>query len=129
MSPRVRVTIVSDRAIPWATTGEQIGGSGTTKTFEARNVRDFTIVGAPDFRVTSATVGGVAVHVWGRPGFASASVLSAAKTALAREAALLGPYPYLHVRPRPDRGRLRHGVAGSHLDPDGRGERCLSRRP
>ena len=26
VSPRVRVTIVSDRAIRWATTGEQVGG-------------------------------------------------------------------------------------------------------
>jgi hypothetical protein len=94
VSPRVRVTINSDRVISWATTGEQVAGSGTTKTFEARNVRDFAMSGAPDYRVTSASVGGVMVHVWGRPGFATASVMAAAKTALAREAALLGPYPY-----------------------------------
>jgi hypothetical protein len=34
------------------------------------------------------------IHVWGRPGFPAATVMSAAKTALAREAKLLGPYPY-----------------------------------
>ena len=94
VSPRVRVTIVSDRVIRWATTGEQVGGTGTTKIFEARNVRDFAIAGAPDYRLTSATVGGVVVHVWGRPGFATSAVLTAAKSALAKEAALLGPYPY-----------------------------------
>lgn len=94
VSPRVRVTIVSDRAMRWATTGEQVGGSGLTKIFEARNVRDFAFSGAADYRVSSATVGGVVIHVWGRPGFPIASVLSAAKVALAREAALLGPYPY-----------------------------------
>ncbi len=94
VSPRVRVTIVSDRVIRWATTGEQVGGSGTTKVYEARNVRDFAITGAPDYRLTSATIGGVVIHVWGRPGFATSSVMAAAKSALAREAALLGPYPY-----------------------------------
>ena len=94
VSPRVRVTIISDRAMRWATTGEQVGGSGLTKIFEARNVRDFVFTGAADYRVSSATVGGVVIHVWGRPGFPIATVLSAAKVALAREAALLGPYPY-----------------------------------
>ena len=93
-SPRVRVTIVSDRAIRWATTGEQTTPTGTTTSFEARNVRDFVFVGAPDFRTVSATVGGVLVHVWYRPGFPAASVLSAAKTALTREARLLGAYAY-----------------------------------
>jgi hypothetical protein len=93
-SPRVRITIVSDRPIRWATTGEQVSGSGTTKTYEARNVRDFAFTGAPDYRLLSATVGGVVVHVWGRPGFASSTVMAAARRALAREAALLGAYPY-----------------------------------
>ena len=94
VSPRVRITIVSDRIIRWATTGEQVGGTGTMKIFEARNVRDFAITGAPDYRVTSATVGGVVIHVWGRPGFATSAVMTAAKSALAKEAALLGAYPY-----------------------------------
>jgi hypothetical protein len=94
VSPRVRVTIVSDRVIRWATTGEQVGGSGTTKIFEARNVRDFAFTGAPDYRLTSVTVGGVVIHVWGRPGFATSTVVAAAKSALAKQAALLGAYPY-----------------------------------
>ena len=94
VSPRVRVTIVSDRAIRWATTGEQTSPTGSTTSFEARNVRDFVFVGAPDYRTVSATVGGTLIHVWYRPGFPAATVLAAAKTALTREAALLGPYPY-----------------------------------
>ena len=93
-SPRVRVTIISDRVLRYATTGEQVGGSGLTKTFEARNVRDFALTAAPDYRVSTASVGGVAVRVWSRPGFPASTVLSAAKTALSRQAALLGPYPY-----------------------------------
>jgi hypothetical protein len=94
VSPRVRVTIVSDRRIRWATTGEQRTATSTTMSFEARNVRDFTLVGAPDFRTASGTVNGVVVRVWYRPGFAASTVLSAARTALAREAKLLGAYPY-----------------------------------
>jgi hypothetical protein len=94
VSPRVRVTVVSDRRIRWATTGEQKGLTAETMTFEARDVRDFTLVGAPDFRTTSATVNGVVIVVWYRPGFPASSVMSAAKTAFAREAKLLGPYPY-----------------------------------
>jgi hypothetical protein len=93
-SPRVRVTIVSDRRVTWATTGEQVGGSGLTRVFEARNVRDFAIAGAPDYRLQSATVGNVVVHVWSRPGFPASTVMAAAKTALSREARLLGAYPY-----------------------------------
>jgi len=94
VSPRVRVTIVSDRPIRWATTGEQVAASGKTKTFDARNVRDFSIVGAPDYRITSATVNGAIIRVLGRPGFPISTVLSAAKTALALEASMLGAYPY-----------------------------------
>jgi hypothetical protein len=93
-SPRVRVTIISDRVLRYATTGEQVGGSGLTKVFEAGNVRDFAFTAAPDYRLTTASVGGVAIRVWGRPGFPASTVLSAAKTALSRQTALLGPYPY-----------------------------------
>lgn len=94
VSPRVRVTIVADRKIRWATTGEQTSPTGTTTSFEARNVRDFVFAGAPDYRTVSATVGTVLVHVWYRPGFPASTVLAAAKTALTREAKLLGAYPY-----------------------------------
>ena len=37
---------------------------------------------------------GVRIVVWYRPGFPAATVLAAAKTALAREAKVLGAYPY-----------------------------------
>ena len=94
VSPRVRVTLVSDRAMRYATTGDQVSGSGLTKTFEARNVRDFAFTAAPDYAVRSTTVGGVTIRVWSRPGFPAATVLGAARTALAKESAVLGPYPY-----------------------------------
>ena len=94
VSPRVRVTLVSDRGLRYATTGDQVSGSGLTKTFEARNVRDFAFTAAPDYAVRSTAVGGVTIRVWSRPGFPAATVLAAARTALAKESALLGPYPY-----------------------------------
>jgi hypothetical protein len=94
VSPRVRVTIVADRKIRWATTGEQTSPTGSTTSFEARNVRDFVIAGAPDYRTASATVGSTIVHVWYRPGFPATTVLNAATSALTREARLLGAYPY-----------------------------------
>src|SRR4051812_3805881 len=95
VSPSVRVTIVADRRIRWATTGEQTAATATTTTkFAAANVRDFAIVGAPDFRTSSVTVGNVVVRVWYRAGFPASTVLGAAQTALRREAQLLGPYPY-----------------------------------
>jgi hypothetical protein len=94
VSPRVRVSLISDRILRYATTGEQVGGSGLTKIFEARNVRDFSFTAATDYALQSATVGNVIIHVWGRPGFPMAAAMRAAKTALSREAALLGAYPY-----------------------------------
>jgi hypothetical protein len=94
VSPSVRVTIIADRTIRWATTGEQTSATGTTMTFEATNVRDFVIAGAPDYRTASTTVGSVVVRVWYRPGFPASTVLSAAKTALSRESRVLGAYPY-----------------------------------
>ena len=94
VSPHVKVTIVADRTIRWATTGSQTSPIGSTTTFDATNVRDFVITGAPDYRTTSTTVGNVTIRVWYRPGFPASTVLSAAKTALSRESRLLGAYPY-----------------------------------
>jgi len=94
VSPRVRVTLISDRILRYATTGEQVGGSGLTKVFEARAVRDFSFTAATDYTLRSSTVGTVVVHVWARPGFPAAAAMTAARTALSREAARLGAYPY-----------------------------------
>jgi hypothetical protein len=94
VSPRVRVSITADRTIRWATTGEQTSPTGLTTSFEATNVRDFVLTGAPDYRTVSATVGSAVVRVWYRAGFPASTVLAAAKTALSREASLLGAYPY-----------------------------------
>jgi hypothetical protein len=94
VSSNVRVRLISDRPMTFATTGERLFGTSTEQMFEATNVRDFSFVGAPDFATHSVKVGTVTVRVYGRPGFPASTVLSAARTALSREAALLGAYPY-----------------------------------
>jgi len=57
-------------------------------------VRDFALAGAPDYRRSNGDDRRTVINVWSRPGFPAATVLSAAKIALSREAKLLGPYPY-----------------------------------
>jgi hypothetical protein len=94
VSPSVRVRLISDRLLKYATTGELVSASGTTQIFEAKNVRDFVFVGAPDYTTHSVKVGAATVRVYGRAGFPASTVLAAARTALSREAALLGAYPY-----------------------------------
>ncbi len=93
-SSLVRVRMTTDRPLVFATTGERVAADGLSQTFEARQVRDFAMTGAPDYRVTSGTVGGTTIRVFVRPGFDAASRLSWAERALARYASLLGPYPY-----------------------------------
>jgi hypothetical protein len=94
VSPRVRVTITSDRALAYASTGEPIAKSGLTTTFEATNVRDFVFSAAPDYKSISSKVGGVTVRVYYRPGFPASSVLAQAKHAIAAFEPLVGDYPY-----------------------------------
>jgi hypothetical protein len=94
VSPNVRVRLITDRSMAFATTGERLFGTTTEQVYEAQNVRDFSFVGAPDYASHSVKVGTVTVRVYGRAGFPASTVLAAATTALSREAALLGAYPY-----------------------------------
>ncbi len=94
VSPRVTVKVTTDRPLVLATTGRRIAASGLTQTFQAENVRDFTLTAAPDFRTGSRRVGDTTVRVWYRPGFPASTVLDAAARALTRMNALVGPYPY-----------------------------------
>ena len=94
VSPRVRVTITPDRPLVFATSGERVAKDGLKQTFEARNVRDFALTAAPDYKWTSTTVGDTVIRVYYRSGAPASSILSAAKRALSRMEALVGPYPY-----------------------------------
>jgi hypothetical protein len=94
VTPRVRVAITSDRALVFATTGERVASSGLRQTFEARNVRDFVFAAAPDYKTISATVGDTVIRVYYRSGAPAQAMLSAAKNAITKMEALVGPYPY-----------------------------------
>jgi hypothetical protein len=94
VSPEVRVRIHSSQPMAFATSGQLIASNGTLKTFLARNVRDFTITGSPDYRVRSATLGDNVIRVFYRPGAPATTMLATARRAIARYEALIGPYPY-----------------------------------
>ena len=96
VSPRARVTFITDVPMRFATTGARLSVSadGLTQVFEATNVRDMTTAAASDYRTTSATVGDNTVRVYYRPGAPASAMLNAAKSALTKLEARLGPYPY-----------------------------------
>jgi hypothetical protein len=95
-SPSVHVVLASDVPLRWSTTGRQVSRSadGLTTEFRAADVRDFIATASRDATSRQATVGSTVIRVVGRGGFPAASVLAAAKTALARLEARLGAYPY-----------------------------------
>jgi hypothetical protein len=92
----VRVTITSDRRLDLATTGELVSTSsnGRTKTFQARNVRDFTVTASTNFDWRERRVGDTTVRVWYRRGTRGAAWLDAAADAFAALESRLGPYGY-----------------------------------
>ena len=98
VSPLVRVSITSDRTLVYATPGTRVTRSGLRQTFEATNVRDFAFTAAPDYKTTSATVGDTVIRVYYRSGFPATATLAAAKRAIAKMEALVGPYPYRTYR-------------------------------
>jgi hypothetical protein len=98
VSPRVRVTITTDRPLVIATSGERVAASGLTQTFEAENVRDFSITASPDYRTRSVVVGDTTIRVYYRPGGPGATLLAQARNALRKMEALVGPYPYRTYR-------------------------------
>ncbi len=95
-SPSVRVTMRSDVALRWATTGTRtsVSADGKTAVFDAANVRDFAVTATRDATTRQATVNGTLVRVVGRSGFPSSTVMSYAVNALTKLEARLGPYPY-----------------------------------
>jgi hypothetical protein len=98
VSPSVRVKITTDRTLVFATSGERIAATGLTQTFEAKNVRDFSITASPDYRTGSVVVGDTTIRVYYRPGGPGTTLLAQAKNAIAKMEALVGPYPYKTYR-------------------------------
>jgi hypothetical protein len=95
-SPFVRVKIVTTRKLVLATSGNHISTSadGLTKVYEARNVRDFTVTAATDYKTRERVVGDNIVRVYYRPGAPGAAMLDGAADAFKAYEARLGAYPY-----------------------------------
>ncbi len=96
VSPQVSVRLQTDVPMVVATTGVETsaGDDGRLRTFSAVNVRDFTLAAAADYRTSRAQVDGTEIRVLTRPGGPAAAMLTAAKSALSKLEARLGPYPY-----------------------------------
>jgi len=100
VSPLVTLRLTTDIPLHVTVNGTRTSRSadGLVTTYRAVNVRDLVLSAATDFRTRSATVGDTVVRVITRPGAPAATLLAAAKTALARLEARLGPYPWPVLR-------------------------------
>jgi hypothetical protein len=112
VSPQVTVRIHTSTKLRFGNTGDRtsVSADGLTRTFRASNVRDFVITAAADYRTRQAVVGDNLVRVVSRPGFPAAAALRAAKNALAKLEAKLGPYPYRVLKVVQSAGR--YGMEG-----------------
>ncbi len=93
VSPAVGVTINTDRALIFGTTGSQTQVSGHTYNFSATNVRDFNVAASPDYKVATATVGTITVRVL-YVHLSSTKMLNNAVKSLKTYGSELGAYPY-----------------------------------
>ena len=100
LSPRVEVTITTDRKLKIASTGQRtaVSANHLTQTFVATNVRDFNFTAAPNYRVRSRIVsipGGSSVKVKLYYRYLPArKVLKLVTRALRAYSANVGPYAY-----------------------------------
>lgn len=95
-SPHVTVVITTDREIMFAATGQRVGGSGLTQTFEATDVRDFNLAASPFYQTRSVSVVGATVTFFYRT-LPAQSVLDTAARAMHDYAAKIGPYPHAQL--------------------------------
>jgi hypothetical protein len=95
VSPSVRVSITSDRALIYASTGRQTGTKGSTATFEATKVRDFNFTAAPDFKVLRgwSRDGDTRIVIYSRT-LPRDVMLDYTRRAIAAFEAKLGEYPW-----------------------------------
>jgi len=95
-SPFVRLTVITDRKLVIATSGDRVfrSADGRTQRFEARDVRDMTVSAAPDFRTRATKVGDTTIRYYYRSSANAAATLDAASRAFRSIQARLGDYPY-----------------------------------
>ncbi len=95
VSPRVRVTLISNVPVRWATSGRHVSSDGLAKTYLAENVRDFNFTAARDYQLRTGTAldGRVQIRVLTRT-LPAGTLLSWAKRSLERYSSRIGRYPY-----------------------------------
>jgi aminopeptidase N len=96
VSALVDVTVITDRRLVIATTGDRVFKSddGLTQRFVAKDVRDVTITAAPDFHTRETTVGDTIVRYYYRSSANAGAILDGAADAFRAIGAKLGDYPY-----------------------------------
>ncbi|MEO8438248.1 MAG: hypothetical protein ABI562_07285 [Chloroflexota bacterium] len=99
-SRSVTVRIATSRKLVLATSGDRtaVSADGLTQTFVARDVRDFTVTAATDYRTRSRVVRDSVVRVYYRPGAPGAAMLDAAADAFDALERRLGSYPHRTFR-------------------------------
>lgn len=97
-SPHVRVTFSAERPLAYVTSGDLVSKSGNSRTFVARDVRDFNFLARPSFKRLSARVAGVRVVVHYNT-LNGPTMMTWAKRSVQTYSRLVGAYPYgrLHV--------------------------------
>jgi hypothetical protein len=95
VSPRVEVTLDSDVAVRWGTSGRRIATDGHKQTYLAENVRDFNFTAARDYTVhTGMSIDGkTKIKVFTRT-LSSSTIMTWAKKALDYYTRKVGQYPY-----------------------------------
>jgi hypothetical protein len=92
----VEVRIHANRPLKLATTGDRrtISRDRLVQTFVARDVRDFTVTAALDYRTRERVVAGTTIRLYYRPGAPAGAMLDAAADAFGALRSRLGAYPY-----------------------------------
>jgi hypothetical protein len=97
VSPRVEVTVSSDRKLVWATSGRKVEKiNERTFRYVARNVRDFNIAASPSWRTATGTARNGKVKIFAHTRRHDGKrLVRLARAELARYTALTGvPYPH-----------------------------------
>ncbi len=93
-SPSVRVTLDAHRDdLLFATSGTESAHSGSSWTFEARDVRDFNVTASAAYSVATRSVAGTEISFFHRT-LAPEPVLDVAARAFTRFSDRIGPYPH-----------------------------------
>jgi hypothetical protein len=124
VSPRVEVTLSSDRKLVWATTGRRVRrDTRLSETHRAFDVRDFVIIASPSYRVSRGRSrdGQTDIVAYTRR-FAGQRWIDLVRTELARYEAITGvPYPYATYRVAESTGGLAMEAPALIWIPDTRG--------